>query len=78
MATDSDKSWGPNLIKAFRDAGVITEAKFAFYLAGVEDLSYLDVGFFREDGMRDPSNLQMIDILKNNFWWAQSITGIKF
>ena len=32
LATDSDNTAGPNLIKSLRDSGVITEATFSFYL----------------------------------------------
>ena len=35
LATDSDDTAGPNLIKAFRDQGIIDEAVFAFYLLGI-------------------------------------------
>ena len=66
------------MIKSLRDSGVIGEAKFAFYLDAESDLSYIDVGYFREDGMRDPTNLKMINILSGNYWWAQSVSAIKF
>ena len=32
LATDSDNTPGPNLIKSLRSSGVITEATFSFYL----------------------------------------------
>ena len=47
-------------------------------MAGQSDLSYIDIGYFRSDGMRDPTDLKMIDILPNNYWWAQTVTAIKF
>lgn len=78
LATDSDSSWGPNLIKSLRDDGVIDDAIFCFYLASSSDLSYIDIGYIRDDGMLDPANLVMLDILEDNYWWAQSITAIRF
>lgn len=63
LATDSDNVAGPNLIKKFRDGGVIDDARFAFYLLTHHDTentvlnSYVDIGFFRDDAMKDPSNL---------------------
>lgn len=78
LTTDSDNRKGPNLIKSMRDNGAITDAVFAFYLESTEGSSYLDIGSIDESAMRDPENLFMIDILYQNYWWAQTIVGIRF
>jgi len=78
LATDSDNSYGPNLIKQLRNASIITDAVFSFYLSKSGSSSYLDVGYVDPDAMLDSSNLIMIDILENNYWWAQKVTAIRF
>lgn len=78
LATDSDDKWGPNLIKSFKNAGIIDNAYFCFFLMSSGTDSYIDVGYIRDDAMRDPTNLQMISILSGNYWWAQKVTAIRF
>jgi hypothetical protein len=78
LATDSAAPAGPNLIKAFRNEGVIDAATFSFYLVDTDNASYIDIGYVRDDAMKDPTNLIMIDILTDNYWWAQSVTAIRF
>lgn len=78
LATDSDENRGPNLVKRMRDAGVITDAVFAFYFELKANQSYLDIGYIDNSAMLDPTNLFMIDIITDNYWWAQSITGVRF
>jgi hypothetical protein len=53
-----------------RDSGIIRNATFSFYLHDYGDYSYLDIGHIDTDAMREPENLYMVNILKDNYWWA--------
>lgn len=77
MATDADGS-GPNLIKAFKNAGVISLNFFAFALRSTLMASYLDIGAIDLDAMNNPADLVKIPIIPGNFWWAGYIDGVRF
>ena len=77
MATDSDNS-GPNLIKAFKNAGVISRNFFAFALRSQSMASYLDIGAMDEDAMNNPADLVKIPIIPENYWWAGYIDAVRF
>ena len=73
----SDWSEGPRFIEELYSAGKINEPVFAFYLAGTEEQSYLDVGVIQESAMRNPDEMVWIDVENESFWWEASISGIK-
>lgn len=77
LATDSLGN-GPNLIKSMKTSGIITNSVFSFYLEGMTTTSYLDIGIIDNTAMKDSSNLYMIPILTNNYWWAANVEGIRF
>jgi len=40
--------------------------------------SYLDIGIIDNTAMKESTNLYMIPILTNNYWWAANVEGIRF
>lgn len=73
-----DLSEGPLVIQELYGAGKIAEPVFGFYLSGPDKQSYLDIGYFSNEAMRDPNELVWLPVLNSNFWWSNEVTGIKF
>lgn len=71
-------SEGPILIQELYKDGKIEAPIFGWYLAGMDDQSYLDIGSIQNDAMRDPSELVWLDVIDDDFWWTNLITGVKF
>ena len=59
-----DSDGKPNLVKELRESGVISEARFAFYLQNWQGgVSYLDIGLFDEGKMSDPADMVELPVL---------------
>ena len=74
----NDYVTGPLLVWELFEAGRLSEPTFAFYLAGNEETSYLDVGVIQSGSMRDPSKYVEFDVIDNSFWWMNYIRGVSF
>ena len=59
-------------MKALVNANLISENTFSFSFAPRGGESFMDFGKPREDRMRDPSEMQYIDLLEDFFWSAKS------
>ena len=68
---------GPLVIQELYAANKITDDVFAFWLGGEDENSYLDIGTILDDGMRDPDELVWLDVVEDDFWWTNYITGLR-
>ena len=80
LATDADRFIGPNVIKILRNSGAIEDIIFAFYLRSHLDTgsSFIDIGQILNDRMSSPSDLIEISILNEDYFWSNTVKGIKF
>jgi hypothetical protein len=69
---------GPLVIEELYNAGLIDKPVFGFYLTGVDGQSYLDIGKFQSDAVRDNDEMVWLDVVEDDFWWTNYITGVKF
>lgn len=51
---------------------------FSFYLTGREDDSYIDFGMYDKNVMVSEKDIVWLDVLKNDRWWTNYITGFKW
>lgn len=65
------------LIPNLYAAGLISNPVFGFYLGAIGEDSYLDIGIILDAAMRDPSEIVWLPVLNDNFWWMNSIDGIR-
>jgi hypothetical protein len=77
MSTGFTKDSGPVLVPALYEAGVISEPVFGWYLTGMSEESYLDIGLLHEDSIREGEELIWMPVVNNDYWWTNYITGIK-
>ena len=40
--------------------------------------SYIDFGAYNEAAMSDPADLIWIDIIDNDIWWTEYVTGVRW
>ena len=67
-----------NLVKSLVDKGVISKARFAFYLQNWQvGGSFLDIGTFDENKMSDPNDMVEIPVVLNDRWWTNYVTGFR-
>lgn len=52
------------LIPALANDEVIAEAVFGFYLTGFSETSYLDIGVFSNDAVRNKKDMAWMDVAK--------------
>lgn len=50
---------------------------FAFYLDGLERESFLNIGNYSDDSVRNVDELVWLEIEDTAFWWSSNVTGIK-
>jgi len=77
MSTGFTKDSGPVLVPALYKAGVISNPIFGWYLTGMSDESYLDIGIIHSNSIREGEEIVWIDVVNNDFWWTNYMTGIK-
>lgn len=61
-----------------KTSGVITNSVFGFYLAAFGQSSYLDIGIVDLTAMKDSTNMYYQNIVPNNYWWSNYVTGVAF
>jgi len=66
------------LIEEMYKSEIISDPVFGFYLTGVDGQSYLDIGRLQDSAMRDKDELVWLDVVDNDFWWTNYLTGVKF
>ena len=57
---------------------MISEPIFAFYLTGVNETSYIDVGVIQSGSMKDSSRYVEMDVIDNSVWWMNYMRGVSF
>ena len=65
---------GPSYMMALKNANLISEEIFSFYTAPAGLESYIDFGAPREERMRDPDELEWIE-LNEDFFWSADCNG---
>jgi len=70
LAKDDGIQRGPSYMLALKNAELISEDTFSFYMAPYGKDSSLDFGKPRTDRMRDPEELRWIDLQEDFFWSA--------
>jgi hypothetical protein len=80
----SDLHPADDMITALAEAGVIPANTFALGLRSYKDPdnSFMDVGFFNDQAMHNPSELIWTDIVTDSYygdgWWQSFMTGVRF
>ena len=69
------KSDGDLIVPLLYDSGLIERPVFAFYLAGQDEQSYLDLGKLDSKSIRNPNELVWFDSVPGDFWWTTTMTG---
>ena len=66
----------PEMVKS----GAITQSILSFHLSGMDGKSYMDFGTPNPSAMKggDPSSVVYIDSLKENAFWSNYVTGLRF
>ena len=65
-------------MKRMVDSGAVTDAVFSFYLTDVDGDSYMDFGTPNRKVFSDPADLVYLDIVENDIWWTQTLTGFRW
>lgn len=56
----------------------ITESVFSFYMTGLSGSSYIDFGTIDSSVVTDSAQIAWIDILSEDYWWTNKITGFRW
>lgn len=79
LGTDADDQYGPNYIKSLHTSGALTDQVFAFYFnSDAFGSSFIDIGVIDESHMSDSNDLVTLNVVEEDFWWSNYVTGIKF
>ena len=66
----NDYVTGPLLIAELYDQKKIQKPRFAFYLSGEQDTSYIDIGEFHYSSLKNRDNFIEMDVLPGSFFWS--------
>lgn len=78
MTSGTYKYSAPLFVKELYNSEKITAPVFAFYLSGVHETSYLDIGYIDQSAMKNSLAVNWIDVIENDFWWTSKISSVKF
>ena len=65
------------MYKMYPDS-TISERTFSFYMTGLSGQSYIDFGTPNTAIMTSASDILWMNILSEDYWWSQYITGFKW
>jgi hypothetical protein len=80
----SETNAADDLVTTLASDGTIPANTFAFGLRGYtdDDASFIDIGFYNDDAMNDPTDLIWTDVVTDyyfsDYWWANYMTGVRF
>ncbi len=77
MSTGLTIDSGPILVEKLYEGKIISEPVFGWYLTGLENESYMDIGILTEDSIREGEQLVWMPVVNDDFWWTNFITGVK-
>ena len=81
MSTGFYPESGPLYIDGLKNANLIENRVFGWYMSLKDETNYLDIGVIQDNAMSNPDDLVWLDVLEEiepfNFWWTQKIEGIK-
>ena len=80
MSTGLTDDSGPLLVENLYEGKVISEPVFGWYLTGLANESYLDIGILSEESIREGEQLVWLPVLGDynmRYWWTNVITGVK-
>jgi hypothetical protein len=77
MSTGLTTDSGPILVEELYKGKIISEPIFGWYLTGLENESYLDIGILSEESIREGEKLIWIPVVEDDFWWTNIVTGVK-
>lgn len=78
MSTGNTAESGPLLINSLYEEGIISEPIFGWFLGDESMDSYMDVGMYTYDSIREGDELIWMPVLYDDFWWTNEITGVGF
>jgi hypothetical protein len=78
MSSGLAEESGPLFVKKLYEEGLVTEPVFGWFLTGMTGESYIDLGYLAEESIREGEELVWMPVVDNDFWWTNTITGVKF
>jgi hypothetical protein len=76
MSTGYDARSGPLLVNDLYEGGVISEPVFGWFMSDETGTTFLDIGVLTYDSIREGDELIWMDVLNDDFWWTNEITGV--
>lgn len=77
LSTGFTNENGPLLIDFIYRAGGLDAQVFGVAFKDTSRQSFIDIGSYQDSSMNNPDELVEMDPF-DNFWWAQTISGLKF
>lgn len=80
MSTGLTNEKGPLLVENLYQGKVISEPVFGWYLTGLANESYMDIGILSEDSIREGEQLVWLPVIQHpymKYWWTNVVTGVK-
>ena len=67
---------GPILVNSLYEGGIISEPVFGWFMSDQTGTTFMDIGMLSYDSIREGDELIWMDVLDDDFWWTNEITGV--
>ena len=76
MSTGFTTDSGPLLVNSLYEEGLISEPVFGWFMSDETGTTYMDIGVLTKDSIREGDEIIWMDVLDDDFWWANEVTGV--
>lgn len=76
LSTGLPQRTGPLFVKNLYNHDLIQDQVFGIRFGNESDSSFIDIGYFSWEAMKDPSQLVWFPVLNDSYFWQNQISAV--